>query len=219
MKKILAGMVSATMLLTMFTGCNIINEESSNSYSKTSSNSSESSKSSEQSSSTGSTDWKDMTLSVDSVNYTPLFDLSDLTDAGWTFDPAIYGLNDYTMTPGVRLSCDVYLIHEGVDNDVLAAGFTNPSDKDIPLMDSKVWALKVNIKDKKNYPEFILPGNIKWNATEEEIKASLGEPTETNRDEANKRTELVYSEPDVKYVHYFVYDDGGMMTFEMDQLA
>ena len=42
--------------------------------------------------------------------------------------------------------------HEGVDEGVLAVGFANVGQEEVPLADCQIWAVKVEIKDKTNYP-------------------------------------------------------------------
>lgn len=121
------------------------------------------------------------------------------------------------MNSEIRLSCDVYLNHEGVDEGVLAVGFANVGQEEVPLADCQIWAVKVEIKDKTNYPQFAVPGNVKWNASIDDVKGALGEPSESNRDESQGSTELIYNKDGAYIVHYYVYDDGGMMKFWIEK--
>lgn len=213
MKKIISGILASIVIASAFTGCNDVKKENYLSYS--SAGESDSQQGNNNSSETA--DWSTLTFGMDSSFYTPEFDFKHLTDSGWSFDPAAYGLEDCILTPELRLSCDVYLNREGVDTGVLAVGFANTGSEDTSLDNCQIWAVKVEIKDKTNYPQFTVPGNISWNASDTDIKAAIGEPTESNRDDAQGYTELIYKKEDKYIVHYYVFDDGGMMKFWIEK--
>ena len=56
----------------------------------------------------------------------------------------------------------------------MAVGFANVGQEEVPLADCQIWAVKVEIKDKTNYPQFAVPGNVKWNASIDDVKGALG---------------------------------------------
>lgn len=213
MKKIFKGILASIIIASAFTGCNNVEKENYLSYSSAG----ESDSQQENNNSAETADWSTLTFGMDSAFYTPEFDFKNLTDIGWSFDPANYGLEDCTLTPELRLSCDVYLNHEGVDAGVLAVGFANTGSEDTSLDNCQIWAVKVEIKDKTNYPQFTVPGNISWNASDADVKAAIGEPTESNRDDEMGYTELIYKKEDKYIVHYYVYDNGGMMKFWIEK--
>ncbi|MGN1480888.1 hypothetical protein [Porcipelethomonas sp.] len=214
MKKVLTGILSAAVLVSSLAGCSSVNKDkyiNNNSQSSESQSSENTAQSSE-----AFSDWTTLTFGIGTESYTPEFNLSVLTDSGWSFDPALYGLNDLTVTPGLRLSCDVYLAHESCDDGVLAVGFTNTGDSDVALADCQIWSVRVDIKDKNNYPAFSVPGNVQWNTPQNDIKALLGEPSETKQEEEGC-TELVYNKDGNKIIHYYVYDEGGFQKFWIEK--
>lgn len=219
MKRIFSCIMASIVIAAAFTGCNEVEKENYVTYNSSEGSSVEQNNDNNADSDNSETaDWSTLTFGMDSVYYTPGFDYKNLTDAGWSFDPSAYGLEDCTLNSEVRLSCDVYLNHEGVDSGVLAVGFANMGqEEEIPLEDCQIWAVKVDIKDKTNYPQFAVPGNIKWNASLDDVKGALGEPTESNSDESQGYTELIYNKDGVYIIHYYVYDDGGMMKFWIER--
>lgn len=222
MKKILCVLFAAAVTATAFTGCKKLgDEEDTISYSDSESavdsdaESSVDQTVSETASAEDVADWTNLTFGMDSVYYKTGFAASDLFNSGWTFNPTIYGLDNCILNPGIMLSCDVYLSNENFDDGVVAVGFGNYSDADTDIFNSNIWSIKIDIKDKTNYPEFAIPGNIEWNVSDSEIKAVLGEASSSERDEEAECTELVYT-VDNSTVHYFVYDDGGMQKFWLE---
>lgn len=214
MKKALLTIISAAVIASALTGCDSVDKDK---YINSSSQTSDSqSNENTAQNSDAVADWTTLTFGIDAETYTPEFNLSDLTGSGWSFDPALYGLEDYTVTPGLKLSCDVYLAREDCDDGVLAVGFTNTGGADVPLADCQVWSVRVDVKDKSQYPAFSIPGNIQWNASQDDIKAALGEPSETKREEEGC-TELVYNQDGNKLVHYYIYDDGGFQKFWIEK--
>lgn len=213
MKKIFTGILASIVIASAFTACNDVEKENYLSYSSAG----ESGNQQDNNNNAETADWSTLTFGMDSVFYTPEFNFKDLTDIGWSFDPSAYGLEDCTLTPELRLSCDVYLNHEGVDTGVLAVGFANTGTEDTSLDNCQIWSVKVEIKDKVNYPQFAIPGNISWNASDADIKSALGEPTESNHDDSQGYTELIYKKEDKYIVHYYVFDDGGMMKFWIEK--
>lgn len=223
MKKIITGILAAVVMAAGFTGCNKVKEENYLSYSNADESSSQqdddnnAAADDNAAANPDTADWTKLTFGIDSALYTPEFNLTDLTDAGWSFDPSIYGLENYDVIPGLKLSCDVYLNHEGVDDGVLAVGFCNTGSEDIPLENCQVWSVRVDVKDKSNYPQFSIPGNINWGTSEDDIKTALGEPSESNRDDTQSCTEMIYNKDGSALVHYYVYDDDGMLKFWIEK--
>ena len=218
MKRFFTGIIASIVVAAAFTGCNEVKKENYVTYSTSDSSSvQQNSNDNTDTDYPDTADWSTLTFGIDSVFYTPEFNYKDLTDIGWSFDPSNYGLEDCTLNSEIRLSCDVYLNHEGVDEGVLAVGFANVGQEEVPLADCQIWAVKVEIKDKTNYPQFAVPGNVKWNASIDDVKGALGEPSESNRDESQGSTELIYNKDGAYIVHYYVYDDGGMMKFWIEK--
>lgn len=225
MKRIFAGILASIVIAAVFTGCDDVEKEKYLSYSKPDESSSQQEENDDNNAEDNAdntaypetSDWSSLTFGMDSVFYTPEFNYKDLTDIGWSFDPSAYGLEDCTLTSELRLSCDVYLNREGVDVGVLAVGFANTGDEEAALDDCQIWAVKVDIRNKANYPQFAVPGNISWNASEDDIKGALGEPTESNRDDSQGCLEMIYNKDGKYLVHYYVYDDGGMMKFWIEK--
>jgi len=119
-----------------------------------------------------------MTFMLDQKTYTLPFEYKDIKEAGWSFNPAAYGLENTLIDQGLLLSRSVYLQNDNFDEGVLAVGFTNNKSEKVGIDDAIVWAVEVSSKDAAKTPEVVLPGNVKFGMTIDEIKAIYGEPSE-----------------------------------------
>lgn len=215
MKRLFIGAVSAALILTAFAGCSKVDKDKYVGESSSASSVADNADGQDNQQNAAVNDWSALEIGIDAKVLTPKFNYSELTDMGWSFDPAIYGLSDCTLTKDQYLSCDVYLDKEGCDSGVLAIGFTNINNESAPLSDCQIWSIKVDIRDKTNYPTIAIPGGISWNASQDDIKSMLGDPTEVKQDEAGC-TELVYTK-DTSNIHFCVYDEGGMQKFFVEK--
>lgn len=205
MKKKFACVLAAIASLTILAGCEKVDKEK---YVGNSSSSSEIN-----SSDFGSMVWTDMTFMLDQKTYTLPFEYKDIKETGWSFNPAAYGLENISIDPGLLLSRSVYLQNDNFDEGVLAVGFTNNKSEKVGIDDAVVWAVEVSSKDAAKAPEVVLPGNVKFGMTIDEIKAIYGEPSEEQRHDDEGYTEYRYVENGMKGLHLDFYDDGGFCKF------
>lgn len=164
-------------------------------------------------------DWSALEVKIDDIIYSPQFNYSQLVENGWSFDPAIYGLGD-GIKSGVYISSDIGdigLTNDSYEDGVLSIGIVNNADETKPVSESQVFSLTINVKDKLNRPNISVPGNISFGASADEIKALMGEPNETNRNDEEMYTELVYSNESLASIRYYVYDEGNMLGFSAKQ--
>ena len=143
------------------------------------------------------------------------FNYSEICDK-YSFDPADYGYKDgIELESGQRVVGTVELESEEMDDNVTFwAGFINDTDKPLDIMDSKVNAIRLDIRwsNTEDYPTLILPGNITWGSTLEDIYAAYGEPEkEPAYMEDSGYTSLSYDSGDYRYyVELIVYDEIGL---------
>ncbi len=143
------------------------------------------------------------------------FNYSEICDK-YSFDPADYGYKDgIELESGQRVVGTVELESEEMDDNVTFwAGFINDTDKPLDIMDSKVNAIRLDIRwsNTEDYPTLILPGSISWGSTLEDIYAAYGEPEkEPAYMEDSGYTSLSYDSGDYRYyVELIVYDEIGL---------
>lgn len=214
MKKFFSGILAAAILASLCVGCSDDSDSLEYEVVKSDESSSDSSEnSSEESSDAKPGDWKALEVKINGELFVPKFDYSRLTEKDWSFDPAIYGLENYNVESGVYLSPDVFLDNPNYEGGIIAVGFTNTSSEAKTINEAQVYAIKVKVKDKVNRPDISVPGNIAFGATAEDIKAAFGEPSETSRNDEEAYNELTYRSENMEVVHYYVYDNGNMLGF------
>ena len=205
--------LATAMITTLCIGCSDKND--SLEY-KTSDSDSNSSKSlSDESENTQPMDWSNLEVKIDEQSYSPQFNYSQLVENGWSFNPEIYGLSD-DLPSNLFISgetFDIGLSNEAYEDGVVSIWLVNTADEPKPVIESQVFSLTINVKDKLNRPNISVPGNIPFGASEEEIKEAFGEPNEINRNDAEMYTEPVYSNESLASIHYYVYDEGNMLGF------
>lgn len=213
MKKILACTLAAVSGLVMLAGCEEVDKDQ---YigGESSQASAVDSESSQQAEPTELADaaWNDMMFLMDGQLFTFDFNCNEIFDAGWTYDTDVYGLTDYQIEPGIILSRTVFLNNPNYSEGILAVGFTNTTDSTVGMDDCVVWSVELSAKD-ANAPEIVLPGDVRFGMTLDEIKAIYGEPTEEERFEDEGYTEYRYKEDAIKGLYLDFYDDGGFCKF------
>ncbi|MCR5215135.1 MAG: hypothetical protein K6E10_12035 [Eubacterium sp.] len=143
------------------------------------------------------------------------FDYGEISDK-YTFDLADYGYEDgLILEPGQRVAgtveLEAYDLDEGI---VFWVGFINDSEQSLDIKDSKVNSFRMDTRwiDEDDYPTLILPGDITWKCTEEDIYKAYGEPEEEPyRSEDSKYTTISYDSGDYNYyIEFVVYDNIGL---------
>lgn len=161
--------------------------------------------------------WKSMAFNIDGKDFVlDRLTLSEIEGEGWSFDPAVYGMQDLSADPLVFYQRSVVLNHEGYDEGSLVVGFTNFGEEACGLDTINVWSVEFASKDIANHPEVTLEGGITWGADEAAVKAAYGEPSKTERHDDTGYTQFVYADNVANAVYLDVYDDGGLGRIIME---
>lgn len=212
MKRLFLGIAAASLAICLCVGCSDnSNDSASLNYSiENEQNNFESQQ--ENNAEPVSSDWRDLDVRIDGKSCVPMFDYNVLSDNGWVFDPATYGLEDLQLEKGTYLSCDVFVHNQAFDDGIISIGITNTDDEKKSVTDAKVYGIKINVKDKMNRPSITVPGNFDFGASAYDIKTALGEPNEIIRNDEQAYDEYVYKDNN-KEVHYYIYDSGNMLGY------
>lgn len=164
----------------------------------------------------GSTDWQSMTFSLDGKSYTIPFAYSDIKP-DWSFDMADYGYEDgYILNPSEYVYSTISLENDAYDCD-FNIGIINNTSSAIDITEGDVWAASIDISWGESYPDLVLPGNLTWGSTLEEVEAAFGVPEDTYYSESLGYWEYTYQ---IDYTYYFdltIYDDKGITAFGYKQ--
>ncbi|SEQ55125.1 hypothetical protein SAMN02910369_02000 [Lachnospiraceae bacterium NE2001] len=121
-------------------------------------------------------------LIFDGKTYTIPFDYSKIAKK-YTFELADYGYEEgYQLSSGDMITGTIALANKDMDENVsIWVGFINEAEKAADLKDTKVNSFRMDVRwaDTEKYPELILPNEITWGSTAEDILAAYGEPQET----------------------------------------
>ncbi|MCI7804675.1 MAG: hypothetical protein MR503_06335 [Oscillospiraceae bacterium] len=159
--------------------------------------------------------WKSMAFNVDGTDFVlDRLTLSEIEDAGWSFDPAVYGMQDLSADPLVFYQRSVCMNHEGYDENSFIVGFTNFGDEACGLDTINVWTVEFTSKDVAGYPAVTLEGGITWGADEAALKAAYGEPSAAEKFDGY--THYTYTDNAANVVYLDVYDDGGLGRIVME---
>lgn len=159
--------------------------------------------------------WKSMAFNVDGTDFVlDRLTLAELEDLGWSFDPEIYGLQDFSAEPLVFYQRSVVLNQEDYDEESFIVGFTNFGDEACGLDSINVWTVEFVSKDIANYPQVTIEGGITWGADEAAIKAAYGEPSAA--EQFDGYTHYTYTDNLANVVYLDVYDDGGLGRIVME---
>ncbi|MGN0621215.1 MAG: hypothetical protein ACI4I9_05045 [Porcipelethomonas sp.] len=219
MNKILSCALAAVSSLMLLSGCEDVDKEQYiNEIKGAPANSAESSKDDSQNESKEATElanvpWTDMKFMFDGTVYTLDIRYSDMVSAGWSFNASAYGLESFSIEPGVLLAKSINLEKEGYPQNVFSVGLTNRGSSPVGIEDSIIWAAGISCKDIPDCPETVLPGDVKFGMSLDEIKAVYGEPVEEERYDEEGYTEYRYTENSVNGLYLDFYDDGGFCAF------
>ncbi len=135
---------------------------------------------------------------------------STLRSEDWSFNPELYGFDGIVAAPGSYYQRSIYLEHENYDDGTIMVGFANFNEQDATLDELQLWSIEFLTKDKTNYPQVTLEGGITWGSDEAAIKEAYGEPSSSERNDAEGYTELVYTDNAGKSVYLDLYDGTGV---------
>lgn len=157
--------------------------------------------------------WTDMTFLFNGKLYA-MADLSvaGLESDGWSFDPSAYGLEDFIIEPEANVACDVRLNNSQFDNNFYI-GLTNKTGSGIGVKDAEIWSVCIDSGSDSGCKDVVLPGDVVFGMTLDEIKAIYGEPTEETRNDEKGYTQYRYIEDRVKGLYFNFYDDAGFRAF------
>lgn len=223
--KLVSVMLCAAFAAGMLSGCNEVDREGyiaktrSEADSEKSDSQAESqaeqSSDAERTASDGA--WKSMAFNVDGTDFVlDRLTLAELENAGWSFDPATYGMQDLSADPLVFYQRSVVLDHEGYDGGSLVVGFTNFGEEPCGLDAINVWSVEFTSKDIANYPQVTLEGGITWGADEAALKSAYGEPSSSERHDDGGYTQYIYTDTAANVIYLDVYDNGGLEKIVME---
>lgn len=155
-----------------------------------------------------SKDWKSLEIIMDGTKYTMNFNYSDLTKISCSFDPALYGLTDAVLKPGIMYSPDIYLNNDKFGDGFMRVGLMNATSEDVGLDGTQVWAVGISKVKKDKAPDITLPGDITWGADEAAVKAAYGDPAETS--DGDGFVKYSYTEEGIAKLELSIYADGGL---------
>lgn len=223
--KLVSVMLCAAFAAGMLSGCNDVDREgyiaktrseadSEKSDSQADSQAEQSSEA-ERTASDGA--WKSMAFNVDGTDFVlDRLTLAELENSGWSFDPAVYGLQDLSAEPLVFYQRSVVLNHEDFDAESFIIGFTNFGEEPCGLDDINVWSVEFKSKDIANYPQVTLEGGITWGADEAALKSAYGEPSASERHDDGGYTQYTYTDTVSNVIYLDVYDNGGLEKIVME---
>lgn len=161
--------------------------------------------------------WKSMKFNLNGTDMVlDKLPFASIEADGWSFDPALYGMEGLSADPGVFYQRSVCLINESYDEETCIVGFANFGEEACGLDSIGVWSIEFVAKDKTNYPEVTLEGGITWGADEAAVKEAYGEPSASERYDDAGYTELTYTDNVANTVYLDIYDDGGLGRIVMD---
>lgn len=161
--------------------------------------------------------WKSMAFSIDGKDFVlDRLTLSEIENEGWSFDPAVYGMQDLSADPLVFYQRSVVLTHEGYDEGTFIVGFTNFGEEACGLDNINVWGVEFAAKDIANHPQVTIESGITWGADEAALKAAYGEPSAAERHDDAGYTQFIYTDNVANAVYLDVYDDGGLGRIVME---
>lgn len=172
--------------------------------------------------------WTEMKMVFDGTEINMPVELKKLREIGWEPDYSRTDMNDdYVFNAGDKILGGLSLIndkyHEKFD---VSTSFFNPKDEQITMKDAYVYHLILRgdyvYKPIENKPEILLPGNLKWGSTKEEIIEAYGEPDdapemvyENEEGKEAKYYVLYYSENFTKNLKLTVYDEHGLQVVDI----
>ncbi len=161
--------------------------------------------------------WKSMAVNIAGIDFVlDRLALAELENAGWSFDPATYGLQDLSAEPMVFYQRSVVLNHEGFDDGSFIVGFTNFGEEPCGLDAINVWSVEFVSKDIASYPQITLEGGITWGADEAALKSAYGEPSAAERHDDGGYTQYIYTDNAANVIYLDVYDNGGLGRIVME---
>lgn len=162
----------------------------------------------------GSTEWQSMTFTLDDKTYTLPFAYEDIK-SDWNFDMADYGHeNGYILNPDQYVYSTISLEHNTYDCSFYV-GLANNSDSAKDITECDIYSVSIDMQWGDSYPDLVLPGNLTWGSTLEEVEAVFGIPEDTYYSENLGYWNYTYS---VDYTNEFsltVYEDKGITEFTL----
>ncbi len=159
-------------------------------------------------------------LIFDGHTYTIPFDYSKIMEK-YSFELSDYGYEEgYKLSSGDMITGTIALENKDMDKNVsIWVGFINDTDSAADLKDTSVNSFRMDVRwaESDDYPELILPGNITWGSTAEDIIDAYGEPDEAPvYSEEYGYTIYKYTNPERDYhVELIVYDELGLTEISL----
>ncbi len=165
-------------------------------------------------------DWTTMEFSLNDTSLTfNRLPYSTMKELGWSFDPAIYGMENISAESGSFYQKSIYLSHADYDEATVLVGLTNFEEEPCGLDKISLWTIEFNAKDKAKFPDVTLTGGITWGNDEATVKAAYGEPLTTERNDEEGFTVLKYSDNAGKAIFLTVYDETGVGIITLESFV
>lgn len=163
--------------------------------------------------------WKSMKFSVDGKDFVlDSLMLSELENDGWSFDPTTYGLENFSAEKDQLYQRSIFLKKGDYPDNAFSVGLVNHEEQPCGLDKIEVWAVGFYTRNVEKYPNVVIEGGITWGSDEAAVKAAYGEPSLSERNDAEAYTKLNYTDNAYNEIYLYIYDNGGLGGIEMSSI-